>query len=157
MSFITRNYGDWASVAGLVFSILAFVFSKRASKAAKEARDLALKRSLSQDLSAADRVAREIVTFMLIERSDMARIRTVELINDTSYLVTRWRNHLSEQSRVNLQIAREPLQSIQAVLSKSGPQELTPDRKSRVLKLSQEASQILSEELGAAIRASDEV
>jgi hypothetical protein len=157
VSFITRNYGDWASVAGLVFSILAFVFSKRASKAAKEARDLALKRSLSQDLSAADRVAREIVTFMLIERSDMARIRTVELINDTSYLVTRWRNHLSEQSRVNLQIARERLQSIQAVLSKSGPQELTPDRKSRVLKLSQEASQILSEELGAAIRASDEV
>lgn len=157
MSFITRNYGDWASVAGLVFSILAFIFSKRASKAAKEARDLALKRSLSQDLSAADRVAREIVTFMLIERSDMARIRTVELMNDTSYLVTRWRNHLSEQSRVNLQIARERLQSIQAVLSKSGPQELTPDRKSRVLKLSQEASQILSEELGAAIRASDEV
>jgi hypothetical protein len=157
VSFITRNYGDWASVAGLVFSILAFIFSKRASKAAKEARDLALKRSLSQDLSAADRVAREIVTFMLIERSDMARIRTVELMNDTSYLVTRWRNHLSEQSRVNLQIARERLQSIQAVLSKSGPQELTPDRKSRVLKLSQEASQILSEELGAAIRASDEV
>jgi hypothetical protein len=157
VSFITRNYGDWASVAGLVFSILAFVFSKRASKAAKEARDIALKRSLSQDLSAADRVAREIVTFMLIERSDMARIRTVELINDTSYLVTRWRNHLSEQSRVNLQIARERLQSIQAVLSKSGPQELTPDRKSRVLKLSQEASQILSEEFGAAIRASDEV
>lgn len=157
MSFITRNYGDWASVAGLVFSILAFVFSKRASKAAKEARDIALKRSLSQDLSAADRVAREIVAFMLIERSDMARIRTVELINDTSYLVTRWRNHLSEQSRVNLQIARERLQSIQAVLSKSGPQELTPDRKSRVLKLSQEASQILSEEFGAAIRASDEV
>jgi hypothetical protein len=157
VSFITRNYGDWASVAGLVFSILAFVFSKRASKAAKEARDIALKRSLSQDLSAADRVAREIVAFMLIERSDMARIRTVELINDTSYLVTRWRNHLSEQSRVNLQIARERLQSIQAVLSKSGPQELTPDRKSRVLKLSQEASQILSEEFGAAIRASDEV
>lgn len=157
MSFIARNYGDWASVAGLVFSILAFVFSKRASKAAKEARDMALRRSLSQDLSSADRLAREIVTFAMIERSDMARIRTVELMNDTSYLVTRWKNHLSEQSRANLQIARERLQSIQTVLSKGSPQELTRDQESRVLRLSQEASRILSEELGAAIRGSDEV
>jgi hypothetical protein len=36
---LARNWEGLATVAGLIFSILAFVFSKRASKAAEQARD----------------------------------------------------------------------------------------------------------------------
>lgn len=43
-SFLGQNWGNLASVVGVVFSFFAFVFSKRASKAAKEARGLALSR-----------------------------------------------------------------------------------------------------------------
>jgi len=33
LEHLARNWGNWASVVGLLFSILAFIFSKRASKA----------------------------------------------------------------------------------------------------------------------------
>jgi hypothetical protein len=39
VDFFVRSWGNLASVIGLVFSFLAFVFSKRASTAAREARD----------------------------------------------------------------------------------------------------------------------
>jgi len=54
--------GSRASLIGLVFSILAFVFSKRASTAAREARDAVMRQSLSQDMSSAVRMAGEAGT-----------------------------------------------------------------------------------------------
>jgi hypothetical protein len=48
--FWNQNWGNLASVAGLVFSILAFVFAKRASTAVREARDAALRQSLGEDM-----------------------------------------------------------------------------------------------------------
>jgi hypothetical protein len=50
LDFLAGNWGNLASVAGLVFSILAFIFSKRASAAAREARDAALRQSLGADM-----------------------------------------------------------------------------------------------------------
>jgi hypothetical protein len=42
--------GNLSSLFGLVFSILAFVFAKRASTAAREARDAAMRQSLSESI-----------------------------------------------------------------------------------------------------------
>jgi len=54
--FFGQNWGNLASIAGLVFSFLAFLFSKRASKAANEARDLTLSRSLCEDMNNANKI-----------------------------------------------------------------------------------------------------
>jgi hypothetical protein len=101
VDFLAGNWGNVASVAGLVFSILAFVFSKRASKAAREARDAAFLRSLSEEMNGANRMAGEIVTYVAMERGDMALLRTSELMNQTSYFLARWDNRLSEESTYN--------------------------------------------------------
>jgi len=154
---LARNWGNWASVAGLVFSMLAFVFSKRASKAAEEARDSVLRRSFGQEMSDASRAAREIFNLVMIERGDWALLKAGELVNETSYLVHRWIGHLSEDSHKNLLRARQHLQSIQTVLSKQQIQELTPEGRARLLRSSRSASMIFSEELGVAVKDADKV
>ena len=99
LEHLARNWGNWASVVGLFFSILAFMFSKRASKAAEQARDSVLRRSLTQDMNDANRTASDIVRFVGIERGEMALLRAGELLNETSYFISRWNSKLSEQSR----------------------------------------------------------
>ncbi len=63
--------GSLASLIGLVFSILAFVFAKRASTAAREARDAALRQSLSGSMDGAARMAGEIVMYLRVEEREM--------------------------------------------------------------------------------------
>jgi hypothetical protein len=91
---LSRNWGNWASVVGLMFSFLAFIFSKRASKAAQQARDYVYRRSLGEDMNEANQTAAEIVRFVNIDRGEMAFLRAGELLNDTSYLIARWEARL---------------------------------------------------------------
>src|SRR5258708_3317689 len=116
--FLAQNWGNVASVVGLLFSVLAFIFSKRASIAAQQARDAAMRQSLVEEINAANRLAREIVTYVGFERGGMALLRVGELIDWVSYLVARWDTRLLEKSKNNLLIAREQLRVVHDVLSK---------------------------------------
>jgi hypothetical protein len=127
--FFARNWGNLASVVGLVFSALAVVFSRRASQAAKEARDAVLRRSLGEDMSELDRAAGDLVTYVGVGRGDMALVRVTELLNRTSYIASRWESKFSEESRGNLVTAQGELQLIHDVLSKSAIAELTPNHR----------------------------
>lgn len=150
-----RHWGDWASVAGLVFSFLAFVFSKRASKAAKEARDSMLRRSFGQDMNDANRTATEIVRFVSVDRGDMASLRASELMSQTSYFIARWRDELSEDSKKNLVEAREQLLTIHHAITKRAVGEMNLNQRSQLSRSCQQVSSIFSEEHGNAIRATD--
>jgi len=155
IDFLVRNWGNVASVAGLFFSILAFVFSKRASVAAREARDAALLRSLSEEMNGANRTAGEIVTYVGMERGDMALLRTSELMNQTSYFMARWDNRLSEGSKNNLLSVRERLHSIHEVLTKNRFADLSPRAKAQLVQACQRVSATFSEEYGRAVKASE--
>jgi len=48
-AYLGLHWGDVARLLGLAFSVLATIFSKRAARAAREARDLALSRSLAKE------------------------------------------------------------------------------------------------------------
>lgn len=154
--FLAGNWGNVASVAGLVFSILAFVFSKRASKAAREARDATLLHSLSEEMNGANKTAGEIVTYVGMKRGDMALVRTSEIMNQTSYFLARWDNRLSEGSKNNLLSAREQLRLIHKVLTKGTLADLSPKAKSELGQACQQVNAIFSEEYGRAVKASEE-
>src|SRR5579863_3818042 len=94
--------GNLASLLGLVFSALAFVFAKRASAAAHEARDAALRQSLSESMDAAAKMAGEIDMYMKTEKREMALLRISDLINQTGYLNGRWEDRLSKKSKDKL-------------------------------------------------------
>jgi hypothetical protein len=66
--FFARNWVNLVSVMSLVLSVLALVFSKGASQAAKEARDTVLRRSLGEDMNELNRVAGDIVTYVAVQR-----------------------------------------------------------------------------------------
>ncbi|MGA2135666.1 MAG: hypothetical protein ABSH50_25525, partial [Bryobacteraceae bacterium] len=61
-------FGNLASVVGLVVSAFAAFFAKRASAAAREARDAALRQSLSEDMNDAARLAGDIVMYLRTEK-----------------------------------------------------------------------------------------
>ncbi len=82
--FFAENWGNLASVFGLVFSFLAFVFAKSASTAAREARDTAMRQSLSEDMHGAYRSAHEIVTYLRDNKSEMALLRIGDLMNQAN-------------------------------------------------------------------------
>jgi hypothetical protein len=155
MEFLAGNWGNVASVAGLFFSILAFIFSKRASVAAREARDATLLRSLSEEMNGASRTAGEIVTYVGMQRGDMALLRTSELMNHTSYFMARWDNRLSEGSKNNLLSVREQLHFIHEVLTKSPVADLSPKAKAQLAQASQRVNAIFSEEYGRSVKASE--
>jgi len=73
-SFLSKNWGNVASLAGLLFSFLAFIFSRRASKAAKQAQDFALTRSLGEDMNNASKMARDITAYVRSEKAEMATL-----------------------------------------------------------------------------------
>ena len=154
--FFARNWGNLASVVGLVFSALAVVFSRRASQAAKEARDAVLRRSLGEDMNELNRLAGDIVTYVGVGRGDMALVRVTELLNRTSYIVQRWESQLSRQSARNLLTAQEQLKLIHSFLVKSSIAEIAPIDRERLTQYCQSVSLVFGEERGRAVRAADE-
>jgi hypothetical protein len=153
--FLAGNWGNVASVAGLVFSILAFVFSKRASVAAREARDATLLRSLSEEMNGANRTAGEIATYVGMERGDVALLRTSDLMNQTSYIMARWDNRLSEGSKNKMLTVREELVSINRVLTRGAVHDLSPKAKAKLSQACQQLNAIFSEEYGRAVMESE--
>lgn len=152
---LARHWGDWASVVGLVFSFLAFVFSKRASKAAKEAKNSVLQRSFGQDVSEANRIAAEIVRLVSVDRLDLASLRAADLMNQTSYLIARWRDQLPENGITDFVIARELLLSISAIIVKVDATDMTAAQRSKLTRACHKVNLIFSEQHGDAIRAID--
>lgn len=155
IEFPAGNWGNVASVAGLVFSILAFVFSKRASKAAREARDATLLRSLSEEMNGANRTAREIVMHVSMGRGEVALLRTSELMTQISYFMARWDNRLMEGSKNNLDSAREQLRVIHKVLTTNPIADLSPRAKAQLAEACQRVNGIFSEEYGRAVKVSE--
>jgi hypothetical protein len=148
--FIVGNWGNLASVFGLLFSILAFVFAKRASTAAREARDAAMRQSLGEDMNGAARTADEIAMYLRFERGDVALVRISDLMNRARYLVERWDTRLSEKSKNNLLDASEELRSMHGVLTKNANAGLAERQKVRLAEAAQRVSAIFSEEHGTA-------
>jgi len=155
LDYLTHNWGNLASVAGLVFSFLAFLFSKRASTSARQARDHTLRQTFGEEMNSATKTAREIVTHVTIDRADMALLRVGELMDRASYYIARWDNRLSERSKNNLLAAREQLTSIHDVLTKGAISDLAPRDKRSLAQSCQRVSAIFSEEYGTAVKGAE--
>jgi hypothetical protein len=149
--FLAGNWGNLASLVGLVFSFLAFVFAKRASAAAREARDAAMRQSLVEYLNGLARIAAELVAHLRSGMNDMALLRIGDLMDQTSYLIGRWESRLPKKSKDNLSRAQEQLLSIHQALDAVG--DPTPEDRARLAHASQEVSGIFSTEHGVAARA----
>jgi hypothetical protein len=125
---VCRQLGNLAFVFGLIFSALAFWFAKRASNAAREARNAVLRRTMGEDFRAACRTTGELLMHVENERGDMALLRVRDLLGQMSYAIARWGNRLSPESRSSLLTVQQQFQSIHDVLTKRTLAEFKPRR-----------------------------
>jgi len=153
--FLGQNWGNVASAAGLVFSFLAFVFSKRASRAAKEARELALSRSLGEDMNNANKIASDTVAYIRAERSEMALVRLGELINLTSYIISRWQVQLPLASKNRLIASREQLHVVHDLLDKTRDGQIGARDRPTLARFCREIPTVFTEEYGRAVSVLD--
>ncbi len=153
--FFLNNWGNLASVAGLIFSFLAFLFSKSASKAAKQARNLAQSRSLAEGLNDIGRSARDLIGDIEKERNEHACERARDLSSNLQYLCARWVKLLPQKSKNNLMKAREQLASIHEVLILYSNNDIASQNRPELIKSAFRVSELISQEYGSAQMASD--
>jgi hypothetical protein len=154
-NFFAQNWGNIASVVGLIFSFLAFVFSKRASKAAREARELTLSRSLGEDMNNASKIASDVSAYVRSERAEMALVRLGELISITSYIISRWESQLPVSSKNRLITSREQLHIVHDLLDRVKGAEVGAKDKATLARFCREVPTVFTEEYGKAISRMD--
>jgi hypothetical protein len=135
--------------------LLAFIFSKKASEAANQARGAVLLRSFGEDMNLACKIAADITMLVGVGRSEGASLRASELVNQTSFFITRWEAQLSEKSKNSLLTAREQLKTVQDLLLRTPVAELSQRDRLRLVQTCQLISATFNEEYGLAIKAVD--
>jgi hypothetical protein len=155
LNFLLQNWGNIASAVGLLFSFLAFIFSRRASRAAKQAQDFALTRSLGEDVNNASKAASEVTAYIRSEKAEMATVRIDELIRATSYIIARWDAKLSQPSKNHLLKIREQLHLVHDLLGKAPIGELSIKDKTAIARFCREVPTVFVEEYGVALREVD--
>lgn len=118
--FLLDNWGNLASLIGVGLSLLSVIFARRASVAAKEARQAVLRRNLAQDIADAGAIAADICNFVDSSRYDCAMPFCTQLQTKTIYLMERHKGRLGDKPEQKLTSVLAQLESIQKVSSKLG-------------------------------------
>jgi hypothetical protein len=117
LHLLRQNWGNLASVGGLLLSAAAALFARRASEAAKKARDAVYRRNLADDLQDATRVAADVVNLVATAKYDVALRRAAELQERIIFVQQRWETQLPASSKAQYQSARVQSDSIEKVLA----------------------------------------
>ena len=106
-----------ASVAGLIFSFLAWIRAGRASQAAREARDAVTVRTLADEFQLACEKADQLLDFLAHDRLPEASLRAHELASSISEIRFRRSPYLSEERKDDLLTARQEARILSQVLA----------------------------------------
>lgn len=147
-----------ASIAGLVFSLKAWIEARRAgqkaedagdraSQAAREARDAVTIRTVSEELQVACERLDQLLDFIQHDRIPEAALRAQELATTLSEVPYRRGAHLDETRQSELLNARTQLQEIHVTLANSR-KTLTTDQKKRGIEICLYVGESLRKNLG---------
>jgi hypothetical protein len=155
LGFWNKNWGNLASVAGLVLSFLATMFAANASKAAGEARDSVLSRTLEEEITAGHKSVSELTTLIEIKQLQLAAIKCSDLLDVPNRLRIRWEHALETSSKNKWIEAREQLDSIHTVLRKAGTGELGAEEVENVHRACVQVRTVFAEEQALVRRSKD--
>ena len=105
-------------MAGLIVSTVVFFISKRAAKAAKEAKDAIEKRSAAQDLrNCGDKIS---LMRLLCDNSnwEVGSFVCNGLIQDVSFVSNRWASHFGSETKAKLNLLTTQLDTASKQLRK---------------------------------------
>jgi hypothetical protein len=150
--FVLDIIGAVASVAGFFLSLYVLRVAKGARKAAKEAKALARKRNLVEELDDASQKLQQIGNFLQQRQWVGVQIRTAEVLAICREAMVRWSDHLSEERRNGVLTAMTQVQTIATQLAEIGHRELTPRENKGLATAHLKASGHISDALGEARR-----
>jgi len=98
-----NNWGNIASVAGLVVSAFTLWFAKKARIAAEDAKAAARRQSLIDELQDAQKKAEDLGAYLHQQKWEIVHLRSQEVITSCSQILLRWgAESLSTASHKNL-------------------------------------------------------
>jgi hypothetical protein len=111
--------GAIVSVAGLAVGIWVLVVASGAKRASEEARKIARQRNLVEELEQASEKIQQMCLFAKSQQAHIVQLRANEVIVACSSVLTRWPDHLGEDTRNALLTARAKIHSIASLVSQS--------------------------------------
>ena len=144
--------GSVASVAGFILSLRVLYVASGARTAARQARTLAQKRDLAEDLDHASHQLQDIGNFLHLQQWFGVQLRVDEVLGICHSAMTRWPDHLSEERRNDLLTAMSLIESIATRSAELSDQELSPTDKKRLATAHARASGLINGIRGEARR-----
>jgi hypothetical protein len=158
LDYVRNNWGNLASVAGLVVSAIAAFLAKGAKTAAKEARDVVLSSTLAEEINIAMRLAAEVGNLVDLGQHELARLRTNDLHDHALTIINRWDGTMPTVSKNNFLSAKVQLETLRGVTSKliAAGAAPTPRQISQMQSSCARIRSIFVEEHASAMRRNDE-
>jgi hypothetical protein len=118
LEFIAQNWGNLASVAGLIAASVSAILAGSAAKAAREAREAVLATTLAEEINIASMIAQEITTLAAQQSHALVRLRCDDLLGRTLTILMRWDKKLPPRSKGNFLDAEKELQWLRSAALK---------------------------------------
>jgi hypothetical protein len=148
--FLFANWGNVASVLGLVVSFITLLVARKARDAANAAKREARRRNLSEDLQDAHAKSQQVGLFIRDAKWDTVFLRAQEISSACSLVLTRWHDELTGNSRDQITRARDQAGSIARVAMAANPP--SPQQVLNISAAQRRMNESLSSELGESLR-----
>ena len=152
VELFSNHWGNFASVLGLAVSVATLAVATKARQAAEAARAAARRQSLTETLQDTVRMSEQVGLFLSQQKWDIVWLRAQEVTSEISLMLTRWSEDLSGGSRDNLLRCRHLSRSISGVALASSSNPPTAQQVAQMSRAQGRAAQLLSAELGEALR-----
>jgi hypothetical protein len=142
--------GASASLAGLALGLYVLHVAKGARSAANEARVLARKRSLAEELEEASRSIEQVGDFLHKREWMAVRIKAQEIMTSCRQSLTRWPDGLSEDRKNDILSASSLVHSLADEAASPEVNDFKPTKLKRLSNTQLDVAELLSSALGEA-------
>jgi len=146
--WLNHNWGNLASVFGLTITVIVLIVSRRAVKAAQEAKTAIERRSAAQDL----RDCGDKVGFMRLlcdgEKWEVSSYVCNGLLQEVSFISNRWAQHFADETKENLNLLATQIDTLNGQLRKFMKRPPKPSELEALAAAITNISTLLSAEVG---------
>jgi hypothetical protein len=142
--------GGVASVFGLIITVRVLFVARGARKAAEDARTLARRRNLVEELDDASAKLQQIGIFLHQQQWFGIQLRIDEVAAICRSAMTRWPDHLPEERKNNVLTAVQLMRSIAALSAELSVREPSSAETKKLKTTHSKASEMINDALGEA-------
>jgi hypothetical protein len=146
--FLVQNWGNVASVAGLLVSIWVLIVARKAKQAAGEARSAARLKNLVEVVAEANAKLQQVGTCLAAQQWDVARHLAGEVAGVCRLVKERWHDYMTRSSRGSLLEVSRIAKSIADVTTEANMRQLTKAERREALDSQLAAINLLSSIVG---------